>query len=68
MITALFSGDRPLWFTPLLDEIRTRHLEQGGDPADFPDYLEEQGIKMIPGTFLTEVSDTLVTYAHLKFI
>lgn len=68
MITTFFgSKDYPRWLPPLIAEIRARHLEQGGDPADFPDYLESQGVRMIHGTLITEVSDKLKSYALLRF-
>ncbi len=48
-----------------IQHIRQQHLNSGGDPADFPAYLKDQGVCM-NGPFM-QVDDQLAMLAKLQF-
>lgn len=41
------SGDGNYELFELIGKLRQIHLESGGDPTEFPNFLEENGIKAI---------------------
>ena len=49
----------------LIQALRETHLSEGGDPIDFPKYLEEAGVKAI-GPYIV-VEDEFSLMAKLKF-
>lgn len=51
-------GDVPYSIVELIKKLRTSHLENGGDPVDFPQFLEDQGIKAIGPLLRVEDSAT----------
>jgi hypothetical protein len=53
------------WFAPLITDLRQQHLAEGGDPVDFPVYLNDNGIHTV-GIY-TFIPDSVATYAELKF-
>lgn len=65
-----YSGSSALDFhygadAKLIQDLRARHLAEGGDPIDFPKYLEEAGVKAV-GQFIV-VQDEFALMAKLKF-
>ena len=65
---SLFGNEAPWYFRKLVTDIREESLRLGVDPADFPEYLKNQGIQIIQmdGPFLL-ITDELMTYAELKY-
>ena len=49
----------------LVQDIRKKHEDSGGDPTEFSQYMREQGIGF-DGPILT-ISDKWQTYVALKF-
>ncbi|HET8688510.1 MAG TPA: hypothetical protein VFM18_18005 [Methanosarcina sp.] len=49
----------------LIQDLRARHLAEGGDPVDFPDYLKQNGVEMVGP--MVKISDSFATMAKLKF-
>jgi hypothetical protein len=46
--------------------LRDQFLAEGGDPVDFPDFLNEQGVTISKDDMHIKVSDEFITYAALK--
>ena len=59
------NGDRQVTLTfRHIQALREKHLEGGGNPVDFPDYLKEHGIS-VEGNIM-HVPDSLITFLELK--
>lgn len=70
MILNLFNKDEGLEFhygsiAKLIQEIRSQHLNEGGDPLDFPKYLEDAGVRM-DGP-LVVITDQFALMAKVKY-
>ena len=60
-----YDADFPWQVRDLIKGLRAEHLDAGGDPVDFPDWLANQGIRMVG--FDMHVSDELHSFALLKY-
>ena len=60
-------GNDPMdyYLAKLIMDLKSRFIESGGQPEDFPDYLKKQGVEC-SGVFI-KIEDSLMTMAKLKF-
>ena len=64
MITNIFVEPMDYHVVQEVLALRLTFLVDGGDPADFPEFLAERGVSAL-GQFI-KVDDSLVTLAKLK--
>jgi hypothetical protein len=60
-----YDANFPWQIAKLIKDLRAEHLDAGGDPVDFPEWLANQGIRMVG--FDMKVSDELHSFALLKY-
>lgn len=63
MITNMFTQPMDYHAVQLVLSLKARFLADGSDPADFPEFLKEQGISAT-GPFI-RVDDSFITLAKL---
>ncbi len=61
----MFNGPVDYEVVELIKTLRKSHLESGGDPVDFPDFLAKQGISAI-GPFIKVDDNAKTIIALLK--
>lgn len=61
----MFNGPVDYEVTELIKTLRKSHLESGGDPVDFPEFLAKQGISAI-GPFIKVDDNAKTIIALLK--